>query len=673
MELEIASSEVERVKRAFMGRIARIVLPENGSIDRRDALVLIGADIIRSEPVVDSEGAVDRLRQAAVDEGAGVPFGPLLFYVGREGGHSVVRVRDLLLDSRQEVRAAAATRLEKTLKLPGLSCRRTRQGFERLRSALLASEDGGWRRAAIALVDAVDDDWLLNVAGVVQSQGRALSEVWSGYVTAALRPSLASVHACSPPTLCTELHGESIDERLRSWQSEHRSPLALTQVYVDELGHLPPVGDRSLGAALSIINSDRSSEGEWEAILDWAENAGSPFARCHVCEAILSLLAGPALQRHPRAAIWFWETALAPKHWEARSSSSVACTLAAQLARYYLHYLEVRLPSDNGAAITAMAWWMTKRMMMAIGDEAERQRSFGTQLAAFYGSTAAEVWELVAPPTAPSYFRWLTAFGPCPWALSLLAAVRSEEDAHWLLSGTGPGTQEERQQAVIAIAMQVANVDLNQDGQPYRVTAGPRRVLGWIAAREPDEERRRMLTGWSKPVDWSESDSLAKSLERINERDEITQRWTCHSIRQRVSVGALSGDDLWAIVSSDHWRAAVWPTLDRVAAQAIGCALVDDALRRRPEWTPQLAHLFAQGAERRSESESDRQAFFGLVLRSSCSLDSRSAMCRLLRGPAGHRFRPLAAVVRGNLEQVLPQAGGWAAGRLRASLVDLLQ
>lgn len=151
------------------------------------------------------------------------------------------------------------------------------------------------------------------------------------------------------------------------------------------------------------------------------------------------------------------------------------------------------------------------------------------------------------------------------------------------------------------------------------------------------------------------------------------QRWVCHAVRQRLSITSLIGDEIWNIVSAEGWRNSVWPKLDPLAVQALGYALTEDAVRRAPEWRPHLPHLLAEVAEQRAASETDRQACFGVLLRASCALNAPSALTRLLRGRSGHRYRPLATAVRDNLEQILPQAGGWAAGRLRSLIVDLHQ
>lgn len=49
------------------------------------------------------------------------------------------------------------------------------------------------------------------------------------------------------------------------------------------------------------------------------------------------------------------------------------------------------------------------------------------------------------------------------------------------------------------------------------------------------------------------------------------------------------------------------------------------------------------------------------------------AACKLLRGSKGHQFRPLATQYQGEVKRAILFATGRAAGRLRASLVNLAQ
>lgn len=513
MESATDPGEFERAQRAFMARIARMVLPDGQGIDRRDAMVLIDCDVIRPDETEESEDSIDRLRKGPT-EATSTGLGPLYFYPGESGGQAVVRARDLLLDRRREVRQIAIAHLEKTAESADSMSRPTRKALERL-TPVLTSE--GWRGAAIELVDALDNDWLLNLAGMNQCRVPALQELWSEYVNAALRPPIASVQGCSPAILCPSLHQEAMNSCAARLRQGTQSLVALCSEYIETVGHVPVGGDCSLGRTLMARAGEESLSERLRTVLEWAAKSGSPFARYHACEAALSSAAQLSQEQREQVATWFWEAALPAAGTAKPTKSQAAWALAGQLARYYVQYLEVRLPSDHGEAVAAMAWWMTVRLMAVTRGGVGPTRDFGGQLDRVYGAFAAEIWDVVGPPMAPSILRWLTAFGPSPWILSLMSAVESADDVKWLMAGPGPGTQEDRANVLIALAMQIANVPF-EEGQ-YRFTQTARRVLGWAAADELDESKRAVLTAWAEGIDWSPPESLANALEALDQQE----------------------------------------------------------------------------------------------------------------------------------------------------------
>lgn len=670
MQSEIDAKEAAQARQAYRGRIARLVGPANGGIDLRDALILIDCGAIHAKPPTTAD-EIDSLYQAIREEHGVRGLGPLLFYPNEDGEESVVRVRDILLDGRREIREASIEYLDKVIGVFGMSCRRTAETLKRLKAPVLESSESTWCRAAVELVDAIDDDWLLTVAGVRQSSHPNMGKGWSEYINTALRPTNAALNACAPTPLFPEVHKDSIDDHLRTWRSDGGSLEERCHVYLEVLGHLPFDKEHSLGSIISLNGANGATSTIAAELIRWAEQRNSPMARYHACDALLSATSQISDEQRNRLSAWFWEIILAPSVTPSPTAKHSVWSLTAQLARYFVHYLEVRLPTDHGEAVSAMAWWMSARLISSFTADSDDSQSFGEQLDRVYGSLASETWELVGPPMTPSVLRWLTAYGPSPWAISLLSAVESEEQARVLLDGAGPGTLAERVDALIAIAIQVANLPLEESRGIYRFSSGVHQVLGWIAAGETDETRRSLLKGWSDTIDWSPPDSLLKALDGIDKKHVSMQRWLCHGIRQRLFLGVLGGDELWEIVSTDEWKVSLWLLIDAISMQALGTGLIDDAARRRPDWRARLPHLFAEIAEERNSVDTDRVVLFGLLLRACFALHATSAMSRLLRGRAGHRYIALATAARGNLEQALPLVGGWAAGRIRAVLADL--
>ena len=669
MESAANAGELERARRAFMARMARLALPAKGGLDRRDAMVLIDCDVIRPEAESSSASEVESLRKGAAAVSGTEPPGPLLFYPGEEGGKSVVRARDLILDQRREVRDVGVAHLQGAARLPMQMCPWTRDVIQREAHAITSADGQVWRRAAINVVDAVDDDWLLNVAGMHQSKHPAMRELWSEYVNAVFRPSVAAVNRCSPSMLCPGLHHGAMHDAAEALGGSQLPAPEHLHRYIHTLGHVPLELGCSLTSTLMDAAPGDPTATKLAAVLEAASKTLSPVVRYHACEAALARAGNLSPAQFDEVSAWFWEAVLPSAGGLKPSESQAGWSLMAQMARYFVQYLEVRLPSDHGEAISSMAWWMTIRVMHVLDGPAEEMLGFGQQLEQVYGGATASTWDILGSAMSASPLRWLTLHGASPWSLSLISAVRSSEDMNRLMVGSGIGTADERVAALITIAMQIANLPLDQSR--FRFAENAREALGWAAAGIKEEDKREMLSVWAEGIDWTNADSLQKALDGFGQKELSVQRWVSHAVRQRLSTTTLIGDELWKIVSSDGWKRDVWPRLDPLAVQALGYALTDDAVRRAPEWLPHLPHLLAEVAEQRAANETDRQAFFGVLLRASCALNAPSALSRLLRGRSGHRYRPLATAVRGNLEQLLPQAGGWAAGKLRALIVDL--
>lgn len=666
MDSTADTHDLERnVLQAYRTRIAKLVLPDEGGCDRRDAMVLIDCDVFSADNDHENNGSTEAEGPCFTIDSSDIPLGPLVFYSDEHGKSCVARARDLLLDERIVMRQGALDHLQAVASVDGMMSQHTRYLIDRNRREVQLEQK--WRRASIKIADAIDEDWMFNLAGVHQAVGKELEDFGQEYVDAVLRPSVAAMDRCSPSILCISLNQNEIKAFHEGLLESGGSIDFVCDEYLKTLGHIPFGGEYGLGKTLQAHTTVQATS---DQLVDWATQVGTPFARYHACEAILTNKLHLSTEQRDLISTWFWEIIIPSTDLGQVSEEHATWKLADCLARYFVHYLEVRLPSDNGEVVSAIAWRLTSKLVTIWKTAELSASSFADQTQTKLGTTAGGVWELVGPPMLPSMLLWMTIFEPSPWAVSVLSAVAREDDMRWLRTGVGPGTTDERVAALTKIAILSANLHLGKTA--YRFTEDFRKTLCWAFVIEPDETKRNFARMLTEGIDWSQPDSLSKALESLNNQDPTTQIWYCHAIRQRMATDLLSGDEVWALVSESSWRSTTWLCVDLGAAQALGSALVDFAARRNPEWAPQLQHLFVEIAEERSESEGDRLAFFALLLQACSVLNTSSGLERLLGGRYGHHYRSLASDAKQNVEQVLPHAGGWAAGRLRALLVGML-
>jgi len=669
MESQNDGPDIERrVREAFCDCIAQLSLPQEGGIDRRDATVLIDCGVLSARSDREQHESAESRCTVFPEEASGHTRGPLVFHTDDAGNRCVSRARDLLLNEQIEMRRGAVAHLQTVSRSGETMSQYTQKAIVQHGDAVLTKR--AWRRAAIELADALDDDWLLNVAGVRQAGLMKGEEFWHRFVSASLRPSMAAVQRCSPGILCSDLHQDEIEARCTHLIEAEQSVDRFCDEYTESFGHIPLGGECGLGKILHARDECQPVASTAEQILEWAARVGSSVARYHVCEAMLTMEPKLSPEQRDLVSTWFWQVIVPPASLEQPSDEHAASALTELLARYYVHYMEVRLPSDRSEAVTAMAWWMASRVVSSLSEAHLSALSFAEQLERGSAATARDIWDLISPPTQQSMLRWLTTSGPSPWAVSLLSAVSQESQMQWLMTGAGPGTRNERIAALTRVAVLTTNLALEPNA--YRYSTDLRHSLCWALATEPDDVKRTQLTMLAEGIDWGQPDTLRQTLEVLEEHDPIMQSLLSQGIRQRLANNALDGDAIWAVVSGKKWKSKTWLTIDPDVAQAIGLALVDDATQRRPEWAPQLPHLLAEVAERRTGSEEERATMFGLLLRACCALNAPSGLIRLMRGQSRRHYRTFSATMKANVEQILPQAGGWGAGRLRALLVDLL-
>lgn len=200
-----------------------------------------------------------------------------------------MRARDLLLDERREVREVGIGHLQGAARSPRRMSPWTREIVQR-KAPAVTSEDGKvWRRAAINVVDAADDDWLLNVAGMHQSKHPAMGQLWSEYGIAAFRPSVVAVNRCSPSMLCPGLHEDAMRDAAEALGKSQSPDTEHLNRFIHTLGHLPLDLRCSLASTLTSSGLGDPSATKLATLFEAARKSANPMVRYHVCEAALSM------------------------------------------------------------------------------------------------------------------------------------------------------------------------------------------------------------------------------------------------------------------------------------------------------------------------------------------------------------------------------------------------
>jgi hypothetical protein len=173
-----------------------------------------------------------------------------------------------------------------------------------------------------------------------------------------------------------------------------------------------------------------------------------------------------------------------------------------------------------------------------------------------------------------------------------------------------------------------------------------------------------------------------KARSKKNRNDSISER----SIEDRVRSLNAGGDrevvglalraasfsdnvaatPIWEAFSDPQWRRAVLAQGSPRAVELMTEAALELVARDQDhDWRSYLPHFLAIAADDESNSSEGRKILFDLIVLVSISVDSVSAIERLLRGLGRNHYAEVAKGWREKIERITPHAPAWIAARMR--------
>lgn len=661
-----APPDPQRVQRAFTLACARLVSPRGDDFDPRTAAVLasVGALSVRSRPD-EVKSLLERLARDIPDQLENGLTGPLLLLrpEGDENG-MVLTIQQLLCDPSLELRTAAMDYLTTLAGREGVLGTVTSRLVANSTSVLLSENDGARGRCIVRLCDALDADWLFNLAGVRQAAAMELSDLWNSFLRRVLRPDGLAIQANSPHVFCATLHGTAFTQRATALTARTDPIATIADIYLRELGHLPCAGDRSLARVLrSRLTGPRAGEAA-EQLWNWVDENGTVLAAYHACQASLAVEGALPASVLPRMSAFLCEALEI-------AGPSTRWSLFHAYARYFARHVELRLPTDESDAVVSMAWWMTARLAPETSGPEPQMQDFFKHFENAYESPLGIAWELTGLALKPSLLRHLTLFGPSPWRLGLLAELGRSQHCSAILGHDSGLLLREGIGAITATAMLSKPLPVVEESPVFTFDQPLSSLLNTCADHVDDEAYKNALREWSEPILWSADDPVGELLTQLHEQPSETRTWFSEMFRIRCQLGLLPHEPVWKTLTSEGWRTTTLPALDEQSLQAVGRGVLELAKATRPDWAVELPHFFANLAEQVYVDEPRRQVCIMNALLAASALRTPSVLRRLQRGPCRELFADAATRVQEHLDAIIPLSGRWSGGRLREILVAL--
>jgi tetratricopeptide (TPR) repeat protein len=531
-----------------------------------------------------------------------------------------------------------------------------------------------WHPAATRIYEVLGEDFLLNLAGFRQEILYGLRGEDGSYWGRVLNPGVWLFATVPEEVYRPGLVGIPTADVLHQYCIEGVDALdqALAR-YGDRFGHLPLAPPLSLGTLLREW-VERNGEGDiWETVWSWAGTLTDPLRRYHACRAFVE---NPGLipdGMHGR----LWKEAAqilaVSRIGGTRERGSGAWQAVCDLARHYLHQLELHAPVHDTERLVCLAWWAARNVVSCLdllGREDEAAVELIGRLHEQSIGPAAKLsraaWRVVRPLSPASVLRYATFFHSCLWSLSLLSAL--DTSMAQIRPEIAPAEAREAITAALIVNLHQAYPLMGEDVQGARwcLSSSLHEAASCWANLILDPEESGAIESLAIAVaEFRDARVLMERLVRLLVLDADEQRLCGCAFHAACYAGDILAEDVWKFVTDGDW-------LRRCVVELPTLVLSDlleglSALQGRvgDNWNWWLPHLFAQVADSPDLSAERRNLMVSMTIIASANAGTVSAVRRLAEGEHRAVFLPELAELRDRLGRLMPIGPPWASARFR--------
>ena len=368
-----------RVQQAYRRGIAKHALAtfhhEGGyQVEARGMALLEASKSVRIKPSEQDvpEHVLNVLRDGS-DEHViqSAPPGPLVFHrESDQKSSSVFEASDLLIHPNQKSREAVLMYFRRLVMQSGhMMSERLKKAVKDKSTSIMKKRPVNWYPAAEGLMEIIENDWELNLAGfrqVLQTKNQDwIHRYWYRCIRPRFHPAstlpTAAFHACTDPI--------AMKDRVLPAVSQESQKNGIVTTYCRHLGHLPLVGDWSLSDFILRTN-DAVSE---EDLFKLSEH-DNYFDAYHGCIALVDRWEKLDIDQKNRAANLLSDFVCVSRNPDLSSSRGRYWSCANRLANHFLSWVPLygpELGDDNSASLS---WWLAGRLTEVVIEDVEAKK-----------------------------------------------------------------------------------------------------------------------------------------------------------------------------------------------------------------------------------------------------------------------------------------------------------
>ncbi len=668
--------EMQKTLRAMQIRMRNNALHHFKHVDLRTLRMLQDLDLFDTdaEPL-GGDVEITVLQDVKHRRRENLPDGPLIVYIteDEEPKRIIVELPVLLFSEIQEIRKTSLQCIEKMAATDSSALTsKTAAILEGSRDALIADAPEEWRGAAVAVSDALYDDFFVALNGTRQSLAcePVIQDSLNFYSPKVLYPSVSSLDSINLAVGNLEKEHGSLAKVVSEIVSEASSLTELCSSYHKKLGFLPLAPHYSMATAVNSWFASNTDVNVWEEVWNWARATRGPLPRYHACSVFVLHPHFVPEGRLPDLWKEIVDAVQEPVKEDSEGIGNETGELHRDLARHYAYHLEARLPDNDGANIACLAWWLAERVAALFPDNPEAAKFYRESWVKPASELSSHIWLTASAPIQRSFLRYMTFAVLSPWAASLLAIMGEQMEM------LAPGDQTEVIQSRFHRAVESNIIGClpfpieNPSDPTFALECSmAETVLTW-SKYQPEEYKKALeqLIATSRTL--GDTEGLCAALRMLNQSSLEDQVAVALALKAKAYTDPQFAEGVWAVVSDAEWRERVLARAETWVQDQLIEVLSILQLDNREKWFSLLPHYIADLCEK-AEDEERRRILFLYVLHTSLASDTVSAIRRLLCGDQKSKFVEFVKEYRDHVEAMRSKYPPWVASKVRGLIANL--
>lgn len=658
-------------------QVAVLAIEHLKRVDARTLTILQKNDIFTSlNPDEKYEGLLPILTNRDHPDRLSIGPGPVFCYLAKKDppGAIMLNITEVLFARDIVLRKAVLDYFSylEDGEIPILTAK-NRGLLKTLGGDILSDDKQKWQDAAVALYDALEEDWYCNYAGLRQCLHRDFVSGVEQYLTKVIRPTIRSVESVTLGVWESSKQKEDIKKTLHEIVNGNSDITLALNEYLIRFGHLPLASDLSIVSLVDGWQSEHENiENIWDTLWSWADSFKLPLPRYHVC---LYFASNPNLvPENKHEELWheIAEVVFLPNDEESESDWTPFWKMFCDISKHYCYHLETRLPYRNGERIASQAGWLAFQVCRAFTLEKEdvrhlRKKTFLPELI-----NSSRMCQIASPCIQPSSLRYLTLKTKSIFALSLQSVIGNNIES---LSPDLINKEDFKKihNALIGAVLAVYPTFIESDSdEAYAFDQSPLIMANkWITYTNEEGMQKDMMNAFIQGSEkLMKSENLTDLLEKFTESHSGDQIFIATYLRNKVFTEEVSLDEIWNVVDNANWREAAFSKSHPSILELLFDTLNEIQTRYQDKWSYNLPHFYALECEK-CEDKKRKEYLFACVIRSSLCGSTVSGIQRLLKSEDKHCYQGYVKHWRGQLEENNKWAPEWVKARIRPVLAVL--